>query len=145
MSETVTALEIIRFVVGLFGMRTCWAGRRDARRSRADIPAEAGAGIHERAGRVQRLLRMDLVADIQYVLFWVHAGFTANAAINFWYPSAPYEQLNVMSSNLLQVLAPLGLIAVSHWLSGQMGTSTHIANIVGRRPAAPADDAPEAP
>lgn len=132
MPDTVSSLEIIRFVISCAGALVCWLRGRATTQERLPIlrAVPMNETRHSRIDRTQRIERLELVNNIQIILFLLHAGFAVNAAINAFYPSSGYEQLNVISSNTLQVLAPIALIVISEMLTAHVQKATAIQELV---------------
>lgn len=117
---TVSAWEVLRVLVALYGLRVSLAGRA---RARGEGRAQAGSEAYDLAGRrerLQRVARMRLYERLQTAFCLVHALLLVNALVNMAYPSAPIEQPNVMSSNLAQILIPLLLARGSELVSTQI-------------------------
>jgi hypothetical protein len=133
-SETVTSLELIRFVVACYGIRAAWRGRGTALLARQGIDRDGMPGLHERSIRAQRSERMRLFETIQTGILLVHLLLLVNVLVNFCYASAPIEQPNVMSSNIAQILIPFVLIRVSEMVVVEMRTVASLRAVAGEPP-----------
>lgn len=132
--ETVSSLEVIRLVIGAVGVLwtwTRWRRMQDLRPPLVAIAVTEAETPHLRAERVQRQRGLHVIELVQLLLFFVHGGFATNALVNLFYTSSSIEQLNVLTSNLLQVIAPLLLIAISVMLDGLVGEATRTAHVLG--------------
>lgn len=134
--STVSALEVIRALVALFGLCCSWAGRRLAREQRALISVEPSDDAHVRREREQRDARMGLYGEAQTGICAVHAMLLMNALIQMGYPSSgSLEAANVLFSNVTQVMIPLVLARVSELISAQIKTALRLQAVTGPRSA----------
>jgi hypothetical protein len=134
MMDTVSSLEIIRFLVGTAGAIVCARSRGNAESRLPQLRAvPLGETVRARFDRTQRLERIELVSRIQTILLVIHVGFAFNAGVNFFYPSSSLEQFNVMTSNVLQVLAPIGLIVVSELITHHMVKSAQMTDLANQQ------------
>lgn len=131
--DTVSAFELARALVALFGLRVSWRGRLAVRRSLAEIPDDGSADVHERSSLEQRRKRMALFEVAQSTFLLIHAGLLANALISMAYANAPVEQANVMSNNLVQMLIPIALARVSERITLDMSDVSSLRGVAGPR------------
>lgn len=131
--DTVSALEVVRALVALFGLTVSWRGRILSREQRAAISADDTDDPHVRRERELRDDRMLLFERAQTAFCGVHLLLLANAVVNMGYPSAPIEQPNVLLSNVTQVMIPLMLARVSEFISIQMRTALRLHTVTGPR------------
>jgi hypothetical protein len=132
--ETISALEVIRALVALFGLWCSWAGRRLANEQRALISGEPSDDMHVRREREQRDARMGLYGEAQTGICTVHAMLLMNALIQMGYPSSgSLEAANVLFSNVIQVMIPLVLARVSELISAQIRTALRLQAVTGPR------------
>lgn len=131
--ETVSALEVVRAVVALFGLAVSMRGRALAMAQRMDISDVPSDDSHVRREREQRDDRMGLFTLIQTSISAVHAMLLGNALVQMAFPSPSIENLNVLVSNVTQVLIPLILARASEHVSLQMRTATRLHVVTGPR------------
>lgn len=109
LSETMSALEVVRALVALFGLTVSLRGRALVRAQSETVSVDAIR--HERL-RVYEMLQSGASA--------VHAMLLANALIQMAWPSPSIENFNVLVSNVTQVMIPLILARVSEHVSLQI-------------------------
>jgi hypothetical protein len=131
--ETVSALELVRAVVALFGLVVSWRGRSIARENAAAVSIEPTDDSSVRRERSQRLRRMHTTELAQTGFCLVHAMLLGNALINMGYLSQPIEQANVLMSNVTQVMIPLILARVSEQMSLQIRHAVDLRHVAGER------------
>jgi len=109
--ETVSSLEIIRVLVACCGLWVAYRGRREVQgyHDLLRVPPASG-DARDRAEYENTLTRIKLFEGLQGMIALVHGLFLFNAFVQLFYPSAPSEQFNVLTSNAIQVLIPMLLI-----------------------------------
>lgn len=118
--DTISALEVVRLVVALFGLTVSWRGRIKAREVRAGISTEPTTDLRERHSREIVNRRMSVFESAQTGFCVIHATLAGNALANMGYPNPSIEQLNVLTSNVTQIMIPLILARVSELLTIQL-------------------------
>lgn len=131
MPETLSELEAIRFIIGVAGMIVTWVyWGHAANRLQRLAGLVPKVSQRERMEHAQRVKRTRMLITVQSLLCLVHLGFAGNAAVNAFFPSSALTQLNVFTSNMLQVLVPLALIMISNMLNSQMQGADEMEAIV---------------
>lgn len=122
MEGNVSEVEIIRFIAALLGLWVGWTGARKCGKllgSLADPdPTEEDESVWDEHDEREDRLRTTRYVQMGIVL--CHLYLFVNVVNNFSYPSPPFTQSNVLTSNLMQVLIPITLIAVSKRLSDRI-------------------------
>jgi hypothetical protein len=130
--QTVSTLEVIRFLAAGWGLIVSLRGRSISRRHRPAPPsADDALTVRERAERQTLHLRLGLYESLQASFVLVHLLLLLNVVVNFFYESAPLEQVNVISSNLAQALIPLVLARASELVSAQIRAALGLRTVAG--------------
>jgi S-adenosylmethionine:diacylglycerol 3-amino-3-carboxypropyl transferase len=138
MPETLSSFEVLRIIVSLFGMFIGLRGRHNAHERQVPLRvAPIGETPVHQEERRMKIERAKLVEFVQTILCIIHVGFVVNGVVNGFYPSAGLEQLNVLTSNIQQVMAPLGMILISMRIDTQIEASAMSERLRGMQPGAP--------
>lgn len=115
MNDLISSTEIIRWLIASLGIAVTWKGRGAALAGLSVLAQPEGHDEDAWDLYYDNEDRLGLAWWQQTLLFWAHVLFWANATTNFWYGSSPIEQPNVATSNVMQIVVPVLLIALS-WL-----------------------------
>jgi hypothetical protein len=133
MPETLLSLEVLRILISGVGIILTVHNRTSAHARQAPLRAmPVVESKREEEERRMRLTRAILSERIQTILLLLQIGFMVDAVVNGFSASAGAEQANVLTSNLLQIMTPLALIAISRMLAEQMQATITSERLVPR-------------